>query len=283
MGAAVGPVLPPYPLPPPLPPPATHYHPCRPPAPTSSRRAVAASATGKRPAVRRRRSSQGAAAADVQPVAQQPGAEAAAAVAEPEAPHQQGQHLADGPAVQRPKAPSAAQPAAALVTTTTLQPQTSLAAAVAALRAAVLALPTSAGAYPSGLARLEVPLPQGTRALWWLRGQLPAATDSAALLHPRIYFSPRRTTAADTDGSAAAGAAAAGAGSVAGAGAAWLWRGSPGEPLGEEVMRDMQRFLGASGPGALRVRAFGGARFNTAQQPGEEWAEFGSYCFLIPR
>ncbi len=279
----MGPVPPPYPLPPLPPPPAAHYHPCRPPAPVSSRRGVAASATSKRPTARRRRSSQGAAAADVQAVAPQPGTPAGAAVAEPEGAHQQGEQLTDSPTVQQPEVPSHAQPAAALVTTTTLPSQTSLAAAVAALRAAVLDLPSSVGAYPSGLARLEVPLPQGTRALWWLRGQLPAAADSAGLLHPRIYFSPRRTTAADTEGSAAAGAAAAGAGSVAGAGAAWLWRGSPGEPLGEEVVRDMQRFLGASGPGAQRVRAFGGARFNTAQQPDEEWAEFGSYCFLIPR
>ena len=169
------------------------------------------------------------------------------------------------------------------MTSSTLPPQTSLAAAVAALRAAALELPASSGAFPSGLVRLEVPLPHGTRALWWLRGQPPAAADAAGLLHPRVFFSPRRTTAADTEGSAAAGAAAGGAGSVAGAGAAWLWRGSPGEPLDERVVRDMQRFLGASGPGAPRVRAFGGARFNTAQQPGEEWAEFGSYCFLIPR
>lgn len=176
-----------------------------------------------------------------------------------------------------------AVPPAALVTSRTLPAQTSLAAAVAALRAAALELPGTAGAYASGLVRLEVPLPQGTRALWWLRGQPGASDDGAALLHPRIYFSPRRTTAADTEGSAAAGAAAAGAGSVAGAGAAWLWRGAPGEALGDAVVQGMQRFLGAAGPAAPRVRAFGGARFNAAQQPAPEWAEFGSYCFLIPR
>ena len=167
---------------------------------------------------------------------------------------------------------------------------TSLHAALAALRGAVAALPAEAGAYASGLVRLEVPVPRGVRPLWWLRGQAappanaakatPPMAQQAAQLHPRIYFSPRRTTAADTEGSAAAGAAGAGAGSVAGAGAAWLWRGAPGEPLDDDAVRDMQRFLGA---GATRVRAFGGARFNAAQAPAPEWAEFGSYCFLIPR
>jgi hypothetical protein len=145
----------------------------------------------------------------------------------------------------------------------------------------VLDVPASCGAYPSGLVRLEVPLPLGTRALRWLRGQPPAA-DTAGLLQPRIFFSPRRTTAADTEGSAAAGAAAGGAAAVAGAGAAWLWRGRPGEALGEGVMRDMQRFL-AGAAAAPRIRAFGGARFNTGQLPAAEWAEFGSYCFMIPR
>ena len=103
---------------------------------------------------------------------------------------------------------------------------TSLHAALAALRGAVAALPAEAGAYASGLVRLEVPVPRGVRPLWWLRGQAappanaakatPPMAQQAAQLHPRIYFSPRRTTAADTEGSAAAGAAGAGAGSVAG-------------------------------------------------------------------
>lgn len=168
------------------------------------------------------------------------------------------------------------------MTARTLPAQTSLPAAVQQLRAAVLEVPAQAGAYASGLVRLEVPLPQGVKALWWLRGQPEAAADCAALLHPRIYFSPRRTTAADTEGSAAAGAASAGAASVAGAGAAWLWRGAPGQALGEGVVLDMQRFLvgAAAWP---RIRAFGGSRFHAEQAPSPEWREFGSYCFLIPR
>ena len=45
------------------------------------------------------------------------------------------------------------------------------------------------------------------------------------LLHPRVYFSPRRSPAPNTEGGAAAETAGAGCGAVAGVGAAWLWRG----------------------------------------------------------
>jgi len=45
------------------------------------------------------------------------------------------------------------------------------------------------------------------------------------LLHPRVYFSPRRSPAPDTEGGAAAETAGAGCGAVGGVGAAWLWRG----------------------------------------------------------
>lgn len=188
-------------------------------------------------------------------------------------------------------ASSAAHPVA-LADCRTLPAQASLEAALVALQHAVAELPAESGAYASALLRLEVPVPRFPHPLWWLRGQAepfsPATPDTAAsaaaaaALCPRIYFSPRRTTAADTEGSAAASAAAAGAGSVAGCGAAWLWRGAPGQALDEAVVRNMQRFLAASAAN-LRVRAFGGARFNAAQAPAAEWAEFGSYCFLIPR
>lgn len=190
-------------------------------------------------------------------------------------------------------AAAALAPPVALAACRQLPAQASLEAALAVLRQAVTELPAEAGAYSSALLRLEVPVPHGTRPLWWLRGQGALASSSssdgsetgaaaATPLYPRIYFSPRRTTAADTEGSAAAGAAAAGAGSVAGAGAAWLWRGSPGQALDEAAVHDMQRFLAASAANP-RVRAFGGARFNAAQVPAPEWAEFGSYCFMIPR
>ena len=180
----------------------------------------------------------------------------------------------------REQGPSQLRPPVALCSTTTLPAQPSLAAAVAALQAAVQALAAQHGGQPSGLVRLEVPVPRGTAPLWWLRGQAGAGA-TAGLLHPRIYFSPRRSTAAETEGSAAAGAAARGAGATAGAGAAWLWQGAPGQALSEGAVADMQRFLGAAG--AQRVRAFGGGRFDAEQMPAPEWAEFGSFCFLIPR
>eukprot|EP00887_Chlorella_sp_A99_P005642 scaffold1.g5642.t1 len=164
----------------------------------------------------------------------------------------------------------------------TLTAQASLAAALAELRAAVAALPAQHSAHASGVARIEVPVPRSCcTTLNWLRGQQVARQQAAgSLLSPLIYFSPRRSTAPNTPGSEAAGAAAAGSGSVAGAGAAWLWRGEPGEALGEAVTEDMRRFLSAASP---RLRAFGGARFDPGQIPAPEWAEFGSYCFFIPR
>ena len=42
----------------------------------------------------------------------------------------------------------------------------------------------------------------------------------------------------------------------------------------------MKRFLATSTP---RVRAYGGARFDTGRLPGPEWAEFGAYTFVLPR
>ena len=66
----------------------------------------------------------------------------------------------------------------------------------------------------------QVPLPRSTDALLWLRGQ-PYAP---AQLMPRVYFSPRHSSAPDTPGGAAASAAAAGLGAVAGVGSAWTWQ-----------------------------------------------------------
>jgi hypothetical protein len=66
----------------------------------------------------------------------------------------------------------------------------------------------------------QVPMPRSTTALRWLHGQ-PAQD---ARLVPRVYFSPRHSSAPDTDGASAAAAASAGCGATAGAGAAWLWQ-----------------------------------------------------------
>jgi hypothetical protein len=66
----------------------------------------------------------------------------------------------------------------------------------------------------------QVPLPRGPTALRWLAGQ----AESQIRLQPRVYFSPRRSSAPDTPGGAAVAAASAGAGAVAGVGAAWLWQ-----------------------------------------------------------
>jgi hypothetical protein len=74
--------------------------------------------------------------------------------------------------------------------------------------------------YEGSVQHLQVPLPRSTEALRWLQGQ----PQSPRQLMPRIYFSPRRSSAPDTDGGAAASAAAAGSGAVAGVGSAWTWQ-----------------------------------------------------------
>lgn len=66
----------------------------------------------------------------------------------------------------------------------------------------------------------------------------------------------------------------------AGLGAAWLWQGRAGQPLSPETVLEMSNFLSPAQP---RLRALGGSRFNTSQTPAPEWAEFGSYCFMLPR
>ena len=66
----------------------------------------------------------------------------------------------------------------------------------------------------------QVPLPRSTEALRWLRGQPCAPVQ----LMPRVYFSPRHSSAPNTPGGAAASAAVAGLGAVAGVGSAWTWQ-----------------------------------------------------------
>lgn len=63
---------------------------------------------------------------------------------------------------------------------------------------------------------MQVPLPRGLRALHWLQGQSHGLDNEQSLLHPRLYFSPRQSSAPGTAGAAAAEAALAGAGAVAG-------------------------------------------------------------------
>ena len=161
----------------------------------------------------------------------------------------------------------------------TLPTENSLKEAAETLLRAVDGIKTNHTEIKSGLIRLEVPVPRDVDALHWLRGQ-QSACDSSAVLHPHVYFSPRRSSAPDTEGSIAAGAAGAGSGSVAGAGFAWMWKGAPSQPLNDGTMASMRRFLGTDNP---RVRVFGGTRFDPGIQPAPEWEEFGSYYFVLPR
>jgi hypothetical protein len=67
-----------------------------------------------------------------------------------------------------------------------------------------------------------------------------------------------------------------------GVGTAWRWQGQgqAGGGLDEEAVQEIQSFLSEDSP---RVRALGGARFDSQGQPSDEWQEFGSYCFMLPR
>ena len=65
-----------------------------------------------------------------------------------------------------------------------------------------------------------------------------------------------------------------------GVGAAWTWQGQAGQPLDESAVASIQAFLSADKP---RIRAVGGARFDSSREPSQEWQEFGSYLFMLPR
>ena len=65
-----------------------------------------------------------------------------------------------------------------------------------------------------------------------------------------------------------------------GVGSAWTWQGQAGEPLDESAVASIQAFLSADEP---RIRALGGARFDSSRDPSQEWQEFGSFLFMLPR
>lgn len=159
----------------------------------------------------------------------------------------------------------------------TLPPQTSLASGVEALHEVLITVPKEQDARTSthGLIRIEVPVPRTTTALRWLGGQSRFPGN-----YPQVYFSPRRSSAPDTPGSIAAGAATSGTGSVAGVGSAWMWQGRDGQRPDERIFASIRRFMDHMND---RIRAFGGCRFDPETVPSDEWSEFGSFFFLIPR
>ena len=62
----------------------------------------------------------------------------------------------------------------------TLPAQPSLHAAAQQLHMAVQGLAAAYSGYSSGLVRLEVPVPRGSKPLWWLRGQGAAGHTAGA-------------------------------------------------------------------------------------------------------
>lgn len=129
-----------------------------------------------------------------------------------------------------------------------------------------------------GCVRLEVELSRGTTALMWLRSQLREGEGCADQLS--VYFSPRLSSAPDTDGSIAAEGAYRGEKGVAGIGTAWLWKGQEGCALQDETVEDIKEFVAEK---TNQIRVYGGGRFDAERECGEEWKPFGSFCFMLPR
>lgn len=158
------------------------------------------------------------------------------------------------------------------VTVIRLDSQSTVAAAIAELRAA---LKSHATAAAQGLVRWEVALPRSLLALDFLRGQPRLASAG-----PRVYFSPRKFASPGGEGSTRAEACSAGLGSVAGVGAAWLWQGQPGESFDRGHLVSVNRFLTPLHP---QIRVFGSLRFHQERTPAPEWAAFGPFWFLLPQ
>lgn len=162
-----------------------------------------------------------------------------------------------------------------------------LEAAVAALAEAVTTVgKQSVCRSREGLVRLEVLLPPSISCLEWLRAQRGRVDEEALRRTPRVYWSARRRP-----GEAMLGAETR---EVAGLGACRLWRGeeviterggeeaTPGtsNSLSSAEFAEIERWLG---DGSADVRVIGGMRFDAAMPPEPEWAEFGRFCFILPR
>jgi hypothetical protein len=76
--------------------------------------------------------------------------------------------------------------------------QVSMAEAAAWLASTLQTSATELQQYSSGVVRFEVPLPRGTSALRWLRGQQQGQQQQEAL--PLVYFCSRQSSASDTPG-----------------------------------------------------------------------------------
>ena len=152
----------------------------------------------------------------------------------------------------------------------------------------------AASRAPSGIVRVEAPLPAGFDALRWLEA-LPAlrsapaweedaassdrARSEASDLAPRVYFSPRasRTEPAAFSSARAGGAGWGVHGAVGACGAAALWT-ADGD-FDEDAAAAVGAWLSDRSP---RVRALGCTRFDAGTAPAPEWARFGGYYFVVP-
>eukprot|EP00898_Chlorokybus_atmophyticus_P002770 jgi/Chlat1/3494/Chrsp23S03682 len=148
-------------------------------------------------------------------------------------------------------------------------------------------------ALPCGLVRVEVALPPAAAPpLTWLAAQDAAQGNAQdALLLPRVYFRSRdprpgfpdpdpddddnnnnkaRTHTHDHTHPLA----------CASIGAAAIWQDKDNNnPLDIDVWQDIHRWMSASAP---HVRVYGGTRFDVYGTVSSEWAEFGSYFFVLP-
>lgn len=140
-------------------------------------------------------------------------------------------------------------PPIAHCTTHTLIEEASIGAAVIELQHAVASHSPSWQSFPSGVVRLEVPIPRGLTAIRWLQGQRAGEEGSGQrdekgdVLSPHVYFSGRSSSAPDTPETLRAEECTRGWSAVAGLGSAWIWQGRPGSGFDPSVMNGIQRFL----------------------------------------
>ncbi|GBG88498.1 hypothetical protein CBR_g47969 [Chara braunii] len=161
-----------------------------------------------------------------------------------------------------------------------LSPVLSLAEAVDALLCAVRELPAQYSLFhKSGVVRLEVPFPSSIGALKWIRS-LP---DVHSLL-PRTFFSQRTPREGSyskwsmKDGGSKTGIDRTDIFDVAGVGSAMTFQSD--QPFSLQHWAHIHRFLSDKAP---HLRALGCIRFNQASEPSQEWSDFGTFFFTIPR
>ncbi|XP_065876976.1 isochorismate synthase 2, chloroplastic-like [Euphorbia lathyris] len=126
--------------------------------------------------------------------------------------------------------------------------------------------------FSSGVIRLQVPIQQQIRAIYWLHAQHQ--------LLPRCFFSGRTPKNGGNDLFAdfTNGNNSHNLVSVAGVGSAVLFTHT--SPFSYDDWKSIKRFLSAKCP---LIRAYGAIRFDARANVSSEWEPFGSFYFFVPQ